>query len=154
MINRKLIIVVAEDDENDAALISRAIRRVDPDAQVFILENGVQVIRYLKAEGEFADRKKFPFPHVLITDLKMPLMNGFDLLAWLQEHTECKVIPSIVLSASDLPEDTKRAYQLGANAYFRKPNDFLHLVKLIEMNFNYWLEAQLPPGHAEMKCEE
>jgi CheY-like chemotaxis protein len=83
------VVLVAEDDENDAELVSRAFRRVDPDAVVTIVENGSEAVRYLQAAGRYSDRREFPFPHLLVTDIKMPMMDGFELLGWLKAHMPC-----------------------------------------------------------------
>ena len=99
------------------------------------------------------DRERSPFPNIVITDLKMPRMNGFEFLEWIKNHSACAVIPTIVLSSSDEERDVIRAYQLGANVYFTKPNDFLHLVKLVRFNLDYWVEARIPQLQGG-KCSE
>ena len=87
---------------------------------------------------------EFPFPRVLITDLKMPGCSGFDLLEWLYTHPECNLIPKIVLSSSIERNDVKRAYQLGANCYFQKPATFQELVNVVELAQKFWMTAALP----------
>src|SRR5687767_9310996 len=93
----KLAILVAEDDPNDVALLLRAFRKVGTTMPVHVCQDGSEAILYLKGEGQFGDRAKFPLPRILITDLKMPKCNGFELLQWLKDHPECCVIPSVVL---------------------------------------------------------
>ena len=153
MTKNNIVALLAEDDENDGTMIQLAIKRVDPDANVYMVSNGQEAIDYLQAKGEYADRRRYPFPNIIFTDLKMPKMTGFELLEWLQKHPECAVIPTIVLSSSDESRDVIRAYRSGANAYFTKPADFLHLVKLVRLNFDYWLEAKIP-ALRESKCNE
>lgn len=136
--------LVAEDDENDSFLLGRAFKKIGITMPVHVCRDGAQAISYLRGEGEFADRAKFPFPRVLITDLKMPKCSGFDLLRWLQEHPECNMIPKMVLSASAEAKDVILAYQLGANAYFKKPATFEKLVEIIKTAHDFWDKAELP----------
>lgn len=140
----RLIILVAEDDPNDVLLLQRAFKRNDIDMPVHVSPDGADAMAYLKGEGRYANRDTYPFPRVLITDLKMPRCSGFELLEWLNEHVECSVIPTIVLSASAEDRDVKRCFQLGANSYFRKPTGFDELCKLVKMNHDYWSAAILP----------
>lgn len=149
--NVKIRVLIAEDDENDAFLLRRAIAKVDPLATFHIVDNGADAIAYMKGDGKYADRDKYPFPRVLITDLKMPKFNGFELLAWLLEHPDCNVIPKVVLSASNQTEDIVKAYQLGANIYFKKPGRYEELVTFVELNFRMWSLAELPPDDIK-KC--
>ena len=120
---RNLTVLVAEDDPNDAELLRLALRAEGLGNPVQIVENGQKAIAYLCGQGEFSDRQRYPFPSVMFTDLKMPMVGGFEILQWLRDHPECNVIPVIVLSGSKLPGDVKRAYQLGANSYIQKPVD-------------------------------
>jgi CheY-like chemotaxis protein len=139
-----LIILVAEDDENDIFLLERAFKKVGIGMPSHICRDGAEAMAYLKGEGKFSDRIKYPFPRVLITDLKMPKYSGMDLLRWLHEHPECNLIPKIVLSASAQPDDVKLAHQLGANCYFRKPATFDELVELVKLAQTFWTRAELP----------
>jgi CheY-like chemotaxis protein len=144
-------VLIAEDNRDEALLVRRAISKVDPAASFFIVSDGREAMQYLKGDGEFKDRAKFPFPRVLILDLKMPVMDGFELMDWLLKHPDCNVIPKIVLSASNLTEDVIKAYQLGANIFFQKPSDYNELVAIIELNFRIWSLAELPPNNI-MAC--
>jgi CheY-like chemotaxis protein len=139
-----LVILIAEDDENDIFLLERAFKKLGIAMPSHICRDGGEAMSYLKGEGKFADRNAFPFPRVLITDLKMPRCGGMDLLRWLHEHPECNLIPKIVLSASAEPSDVKLAYQLGTNCYFRKPSKFEDLVQLVELAQTFWTTAELP----------
>ena len=144
--------LIAEDDENDALLLKRAFLRVEKNAQIHIVRDGEEALQYIQAQGKYSDRQQFPFPRVLITDLKMPRCTGFELLAWLQAHPECNIIPVIVFSASKLPEDVKKAYELGANAFFQKPNTFDTLVEIVDLNFKYWRAAEVPEFAPDKYC--
>ena len=143
--DRNLTILIAEDSDDDGLLLERAFRQIGLKNPVRILTDGAEVISYLKGEGKYADRQEYPFPSVLFTDIKMRRVSGFQVLEWLQEHPECKVIPTIVLSSSDEPNDVTRAYQLGANAYLVKPNLIEDLQTKLRLAQQFWAECAKPP---------
>jgi CheY-like chemotaxis protein len=144
-VTNKLFILVAEDDPNDTLLLKRAFTKNNIDLPVHVCVDGQDAMDYLKGCLKYEDREKYPFPRVLITDLKMPRCSGFDLLAWLQQHPDCNLIPKIVLSASDQEQDVVRAHLLGANCYFRKPGTFAELCDLVRLASEFWSRAVLPP---------
>jgi CheY-like chemotaxis protein len=149
---KKLVVLVAEDNEDEAFLLDRAVNKLSDKPIVRIVENGGEAIAYLRGEGKYADRNQYPFPNVLIVDLKMPVVSGMEVLKWLHDHEECAVIPSIVLSASADPRDIKQSYVYAANAFFTKPNDFESLVKLLATVFEYWFTAHVPDPPPQSKC--
>jgi CheY-like chemotaxis protein len=136
--DESLAILVAEDNEDDAAILKKALQRAGFSNPVHICPNGTEAIRYLQGESLFADRKQFPFPRLLVTDLKMPGMDGFQLLDWIQSHPEFNVVPRVVLSTSDNSNDVTRAYQLGANSYLLKPATFEELTANLQLALAYW----------------
>jgi len=123
--NRNLTVLIAEDNENDALLLQRAFRNIGLQNPLQIVPDGEQAIRYLQAEGKFADRQQFPFPTVLFLDIKMPRMSGFDVLEWVRGHPDWRIIPTMIFSSSSHPGDITRAYQSGANAYQSGANAYL-----------------------------
>lgn len=122
------LILMAEDDPNDVMLARRAVAKAGFTWKVHVCKDGEEVKAYLKGEGIYADRAAYPFPRMLVTDLKMPRCGGLELLEWLQGHPDCNVVPTVVLSASPQQQDVKRAYQLGAKCYLCKPTSFEKLV--------------------------
>lgn len=148
--DRNLTILIAEDNEDDAYFLKRGLRKIGLHNPVHILTDGGEVMDYLKAEGKFEDRAQYPFPSVIFTDVKMPRVNGFELLAWLQEHPDCKVIPTMVFSSSGQAEDVERAYQLGANAYFIKPSSMEELEDLLRHAYEFWARCAKP--RVPVKC--
>jgi CheY-like chemotaxis protein len=90
------------------------------------------------------NRTAFPFPEVIVLDLKMPRMPGLDLLAWLRDHPEFQVIPTIVMSSSKHDSDVRQAYHLGANTYFVKPSSFDMLARVIQTLHEYWALSTRP----------
>lgn len=142
-------ILIAEDDENDAIILERALRKVGIENPFRFCRDGTEVIEYLRGVGQYQDRKQFPFPRVLITDLKMPKMGGLEVLKWLHQHTECNVIPKIVFTASKQESDIQEAYKWGANSYLVKPGGYDRLTQMLKMVFDYWEICEKPklPKH-------
>src|SRR4051812_25757417 len=98
MVGGHLQILLVDDDDNDAHLVERALERVKANVGLNRVRNGEEAIAYLQAKGEYADRARFPFPNLIVTDLKMPLMDGLEFLRWVKSHPVCKPLPVIMLS--------------------------------------------------------
>ena len=141
----ELRILIAEDSEDDVFILQRALIRAGVTNPTYICRDGQEVINYLKGEGDYADRRKFAFPRMLILDLKMPLLSGFDVLRWLHGHPDCGVIPTIVLTSSSEDRDVIDAYRLGVNAYLVKPGNFDELTTLLKCVAEFWNRCKLPP---------
>jgi CheY-like chemotaxis protein len=144
MWNSKSFILVCEDDSNDAHLLERAVKKIGVPNPIQVVVDGEEAIDYLSGKGKFADRVRHPFPSVIITDLKMPRKDGFDVLRWLQEHPECAVIPTIVWTSSAVDRDILNAYKLGANCYLQKPNNPGDWEKTIRLLFTFWTACEKP----------
>jgi CheY-like chemotaxis protein len=112
-------ILLAEDDGNDVVLFKHAVEESAAESFikiiVHVVHDGAEAIAYLSGEGIFANRKANPFPDLIVLDLKMPRLNGLDVLRWLYDHPEYRRIPKILLSGSGEERDIDQAYQLGAN---------------------------------------
>ena len=117
--------LLIEDNPNDAKLVEIEFHKT-PDLALNWVIDGEQAIQYLLAQSPYNDRDKFPLPDVILLDLKMPRMGGFEFLEWLHKKSpgDLRLIPVIVMSGSDLQEDVRRAYNLGANCYLTKPPDW------------------------------
>jgi CheY-like chemotaxis protein len=111
-----------------------------------MVHDGEEAIAYLKGEGPFADRNKFPLPGVILLDLNMPMKNGFDVLDWLRSQRQAfKRISTIILTASMRAEDVERAFDLGANSYLVKPSTLEELIAMIRC-LRDWLQINhFPP---------
>lgn len=133
-------ILLVEDDDNDVLLLQRAFRKAGLTHALQTVSDGEQAVAYLSGEAPFDDREKYPFPTLMLTDLKMPRKSGHEVLAWLrqQEKSEIKNLPVIVLTSSRLTDDVDQAYDLGATSYMAKPSgDFDGLAQMVKN-----LEAQ------------
>lgn len=127
----KAVILIAEDDENDVFLIKRAFNQAQADNPLQVVQTGADAIAYLKGDPPFDDRSKYPIPALLLLDLKMPRKNGFEVLAWIREHSEYNSLAVVVLTSSQESADVNKAYALGASSYLVKPANFLSLVDMM-----------------------
>ena len=143
--SEQLTVVIAEDDEDAIHLLEAALQAIACEHAVRIVHDGHEALDYLKGEGRYADRTAFPFPDVLLIALKMPVVSGLEVLSWLNKHPECNVLPTIVFSSSNHPSDIKRAYSLGASAYFVKPIEFEQLKRILRSTFEFWGKCVKPP---------
>jgi len=142
--NKKLVILVAEDDPNDLELLRHVVADNGVEVNFQAARDGEQVIDYLRGEGQFADRSMHPIPDIVVLDLKMPRVNGFEVLQWLRQQPVLASIPAIVLSGSGLESDIQEAYRLGANTYFTKPGQLAELRQIISTLIDYWRRSQRP----------
>jgi len=132
-------ILVADDDQNDVFFLRRAFQKSGLDHSVVHVSDGQEAIDYLQGEADFSDRSRFPLPSLLLLDLKMPKVDGFDVLAWLKNHAVLKTLPVVVLSSSSREDDIQRARSLGADDYRVKPADFEQLLTLAQEVATRWL---------------
>jgi CheY-like chemotaxis protein len=142
-----------DDDPNDTALLEAA--RCKAEVQ-FRLENvcdGEQAMAYLNGMEPYANRINHPFPTLVLLDLKMPRATGFEILKWIRNHANCKSLSVVVLSGSELQEDIRQAYSMGANSYLVKPLGFEALVKLVKNIAEVWL-APRPPKLSSVPLDE
>lgn len=135
----RMTILHVDDDSNDIMLLQHACLKAGLDLDLHIANDGDEAIAYLTGQGRFQDREQFPLPCLILLDLKMPRLSGFDVLDWLRQHESLRRVPVVVLSSSNHDADVKRAYDLGANSYLVKPVGFDALVELIKAINLYWL---------------
>lgn len=147
-----IVILVAEDSDDDRFMYGRALEKIG-FKNVRFVPDGEEAISYLRAQGKYANRNEFPFPNWLILDLKMPRKGGFEVLQWLNEHPDCSVVPTIIMTSSMIPSDVKRAYELGATTFFSKPHSQAELMALFQGLLDYWCRAETPAPPANRKCE-
>ena len=147
----KRVILIVEDSEDDITLLKAAIRRARVPNPIQVAPDGQEAIDYLEGNGRYEDRLAFPFPGTIFLDLKLPKLNGFDVLQWLKDHEECKVIPVMILTSSGIERDVTRAYQMGANSYMVKPASLQDLTELVDLAFRFWTMCEIPP--LPKKCQ-
>ncbi|SPE61248.1 Response regulator [Verrucomicrobia bacterium] len=135
-------ILLAEDDQNDIFLMRRAFETAGIPNPLVIVNNGQEAVSYLGGEGEYVDRQKHPLPGLMLLDLKMPWMDGFDVLAWLRKRHEFDGLPVVVMTSSKLQADIDRSRDLGVYDYRVKPHDFQDLVRLLDDVRKCWLDER------------
>lgn len=138
--SRKPVTVLhVDDDPNDTTLLQVACAKADVNFEVHNVGDGDQMLEYLKGTGKYADRTRYRMPGLVLLDLKMPRVEGLEVLKWIRNHATLKHLPVIVLSGSELQEDIRQAYAIGANSYLVKPPSFNSLISLVRE-----IGAQLP----------
>ena len=118
----QLMILLAEDDGNDVFLLRHTFKGAGLAHAIVDVPDGQVAVDYLSAEPPYSDRLQYPLPNLVLLDLKMPRMSGFDVLSWLRSQPAFSKLPVVVWSNSVLEEDKQRVLNLGANAYFSKPS--------------------------------
>ncbi|MEW6160401.1 MAG: response regulator [Verrucomicrobiota bacterium] len=154
MISLEGLVLIAEDDPNDAYFIQRAFQKCGFRRTPHVCPDGMETIEYLEGRGTYADRRHYPFPRLLVTDLKMPRFNGFELLKWLHEHPDFMVVPTVVMTSSKDPGDVKYAYCLGANAYLTKPTSPVELEQAIRSLLEFWKWCEIPHIGQNPTCHQ
>jgi CheY-like chemotaxis protein len=129
---RLLKILHIEDSEEDLELFRRACEAASLPAEFYRVADGFEAVGYLKGENRFTDRLRHPLPDLIVLDLKMPGMGGFDFLKWLRQESGFSSLPVLVFTVSENAEDKARALAEGAAGFFVKPKDFETLVRLTE----------------------
>jgi CheY-like chemotaxis protein len=139
-------ILVAEDDLTDAYFFQRAFKRAGIPVTLHFVRDGKEVLGYLQGEGQFADRAAHPLPQLLLLDLKMPRLDGFEVLEWVRKQPEFNDLQLVIFSSSGEPKDINRAYGLGANWYLVKPHSMEELNALVGQFKKFWLEGPSEQG--------
>ena len=143
MLPMQRTILHADDNENDGLLLRLAFKKAGLPDRIVQVYDGEQAIDYLSGEAPCSDRVLQPLPHLLLLDLKMPRMDGFDVLAWLNGARDLKELPVVVLSSSAELSDSAKARELGARDYLVKPAELEEWVELVQKLHATWLSKDL-----------
>ncbi len=128
---KPLPILIADDSPDDLLLITRQLKAARIVNPVHMVEDGEKVICYLKGEGTFANREKYPYPGILFLDLKLPGMSGYEILTFLKASVEHRGLPVIILSGMNDLKNITQAYQKGANSFLVKPVETSELMNTL-----------------------
>lgn len=129
---KDLPILLAEDDRNDVILMRRAFSEAKLPNRLVVVETGQEAIDYLAGNGIYSRREEYPLPGLMLLDLKMPWMDGFDVLSWLRSQPGLAGLRVVVLTSSNLQSDRVRSRRLGVCDYRVKPQSFRDLRQLVE----------------------
>jgi CheY-like chemotaxis protein len=132
-------ILVAEDEANDVFLMRQAFAKALSRAALQFVAHGEEALAYLRGKEPYANRQKFPFPAILLLDLKMPRMSGLEVLAEIRNDPGLKRLTVVILTASDKQRDVDLAVELGANSYLVKPASLDQLASVLQRVEDYWL---------------
>jgi CheY-like chemotaxis protein len=139
-------ILLVEDDPAEVRLIQRAFKKAGIEDPVLRLTDGDDAVAYLNGEAPYENRVLYPFPTILLLDLKMPRRGGLEVLEWVRSRTDSRRrLPIVVLTSSRHSVDVNRAYDLGANSYLTKPDTSEELLKLAGDFKEYWLRLNENP---------
>lgn len=143
---KKLLnILMADDDEDDRLLTQEAMDESRVLNQLHFVEDGAELLSYLRGEGQYTDRDQYPMPGLILLDLNMPKKDGREALQEIKADPNLKRIPVVILTTSKAEEDMLRGYDLGAASYITKPVTFSSLVDLMRTLGKYWVEfVELP----------
>ncbi len=132
-------ILLVEDNPNDSELTLRALRKNHLANNIFCVEDGADALDFIFRRGRFADRAAGAWPRVILLDVKLPKVNGLEVLKEVKSHEETRLIPVVMVTSSREDPDIKSAYELGANSYVVKPVDFESFQEAMVNVGLYWL---------------
>jgi two-component system response regulator len=142
--NNKIILLV-EDNPDDVALTLRAFQKNNISNKIVVAGDGVEALDYLYAKGKYAQRDEKDLPVLVLLDLKLPKIDGLQVLQRIRQNEFTKLLPVVILTSSTEEKTVIEGYKLGANSYVRKPvnfNDFQQVIKVLGL---YWLIWNEPP---------
>jgi two-component system, response regulator len=145
-------ILLVEDNVDDQALTLRAFRKSNILNEIVTARDGVEALDYLFATGRYADRDAAILPAIVLLDLKLPRVDGLEVLQRLRAHEQTKMLPVVILTSSTEDRDLIKGYSLGCNSYIRKPVDFTKFMEAVRQLGLYWLVLnEAPPTVREIR---
>jgi len=138
------VILLVEDNDNDEVLTLRALKKSNILNRVVVVRDGAEALDYLFSRGVHANRPASEIPQVILLDLKLPKIDGLEVLRAIRADERTKLLPVVVLTSSVEEQDVIRSYGLGANSYVRKPVDFNQFVDAVKQLGLYWLVINQP----------
>lgn len=143
-------ILLVEDNPDDIELTLRALNKYNIKNEINVVRDGAEALDYLFATGDYSDRDKEALPTVIILDLKLPKVDGLEVLKRMRANERTSLIPVVVLTSSREEQDMIDSYKLGANSFVRKPVDFTQFVEAARQLSLYWLVINEPPPRRRM----
>ena len=146
---RPVTLLLAEDDPDDCLLARQALEKSRLDNDLRCVEDGEELLDYLRRRGKYADPKQSPRPGLILLDLNMPRKDGREALREIKSDPRLRAIPIVALTTSKSEEDVVRTYNLGVNSYITKPVRFSALVEVMQAIGKYWFEIVELPGRPQ-----
>jgi len=138
-------ILLVEDDPNDEALTLRALKKNNIQVRVVVAHDGAEALDYLFGTGAHQGRDPQEVPRVVLLDLKLPKVNGLEVLRRMRAHAQTRLVPVVILTSSNEERDLVAGYGSGANSYIRKPVDFTEFAETVRHLGQYWLRLNEAP---------
>lgn len=138
-------ILLVEDNPDDVTLTLRALKKNKLMNEVVVARDGVEALDYLFGEGDFAERANDLPPELILLDLKLPKVDGLEVLKRIRSHERTKLLPVVILTSSNEQSDIISGYELGVNSYIRKPVDFEQFIEAVRQLGLYWLVLNQTP---------
>jgi CheY-like chemotaxis protein len=139
------VILLVEDNPDDELLTVRALKQNNVVNEIVVARDGVEALDYLFATGKYASRDASKLPEVVLLDLKIPKLDGMEVLKRVRADDRTSILPVVILTSSKEEQDRLRGYKLGANSYIRKPVDFVQFTEAVKQLKLYWLVLNEPP---------
>ncbi len=145
MSQREKVILLVEDNSDDELLTLRALKRSNVLNKVIVARDGVEALDYLLGRGEYAERDTAEQPQLILLDIKLPRLDGLEVLRQIRENPLTRLLPVVMLTSSSEEQDLIASYGLGANSFIRKPVDFTQFADAVGHLKLYWLVLNEPP---------
>lgn len=139
------VILLVEDNDDDVALTLRAFRKSNILNEIIVAHDGAEALDYLFGRGDYCDRDPAVLPQLILLDLKLPKVEGLDVLREIRAHPATRFLPVVILTSSDEESDILESYRLYANSYIRKPVDFNRFLEAVQQLGLYWLVLNVAP---------
>jgi two-component system, response regulator len=141
---RKMILLV-EDNPDDEALTLRALKKNNIGNEIAVVRDGAEAVEFLMCSGAYANRDPHEMPQVVLLDLKLPKLDGMEVLKRIRANESTRLLPVVILTSSKEEQDRLTGYSLGANSYVQKPVDFDQFIGAVRQLGLYWLILNEPP---------
>ncbi len=137
-------VLLVEDNRDDETLTLRALKRSRIDAEVVVVRDGVEALDFLHQRGQYKDRDQKRMPEMVLLDLKLPKVDGLEVLRQLRDYPPTRFLPVVVFTSSTEDRDVVNSYELGANSFISKPVNFDEFIDAASLLGRYWLKLNRP----------